>query len=131
MELNRPAEIGRHGAEAEPARSADEATMEKLFPPNVSEAAESSREGLWTGQNAKAIKRDAAGRPKFTHNSRLVNYIRAVMATADTHGDGTATSAKTTRPVKVAPAVHCELGFIIEVLTKQLLVLQKLIFSLA
>eukprot|EP01043_Picozoa_sp_COSAG02_P010290 COSAG02_NODE_359_length_23842_cov_22.550011_5_plen_141_part_00 len=128
MQQNRAAKRRQPGMELEPARTADELKMEKYFPRNGSRAAGSSWKGLWKGLKCqKPIERNAAGRPKFTHNSRIVNYVRGVLAAADGGDDSTDTSTKATRQLQVSPAVYCELGFVLEVLTEQLLVLHKLI----
>lgn len=126
MEQNRASKRRQPGMDPERARTPDEIQMTRYFPPNGSGAADSSWKGLWKGlKSQKPIERNAAGRPKFTHNSRLVNYVRGVLAAADAGGGSTDASTKAAPQLKVSPAVHCELGFVLEVLTEQLLVLQK------
>jgi hypothetical protein len=78
------------------------------------------RPSLWEG------KRDAAGRPIFTRNSRIVKFVRAQI---DAAAAPTA-SARTPRPkrglrrgqVGVKHAVYSEIGFILEQLMEQLIV---------
>ena len=96
--------------------------MRKLFPPKESGAAASARKGLWI------VERDADGRPNFTHNSRLVNYVRGELAAADATSAG---RAETGRRLMISPAVHGELGFVLEALTEQLLVRNCRVISIA
>jgi hypothetical protein len=103
-------------AELRAARTSDEKQMHTLFPPDDSAEAAAAgstpRKGLWVAE------RDGAGRPTFTHNSRLVNFVRNTLAEADAadtavvspggggESDGTSPrSAKATR--QIWPAVHC------------------------
>ena len=116
MEQKRRPKRSRRALAADGARTGDEIQMRKLFPLKESGAAASSRKGLWI------VDRDSDARPNFTHNARLVNYVRGELAAADATSGGNAGRAETTRRQMISPAVHGELGFVLEALTEQLLV---------
>ena len=125
MEQKRRPKRSRRALAAEGARTGDEIQMRKLFPLKESGAAASSRKGLWI------VDRDSDGRPNFTHNARLVNYVRGELAAADATSGGNAGRAETTRRQIISPAVHGELGFVLEALTGQLLVRKCRAISIA
>lgn len=79
------------------------------------------RPGLWES------KRNKAGRPIFTRNSRIVRFVRAQVDEASPTLGAKMATLKPKRGLRrgqvgVKKAVYCEIGFILEQLMEQLIV---------